>query len=170
MIKNRVRDILVPLSEYPNIRDTATLRDAFAVLHDAYASGKRYRHILVLDGSGHLVGLLGIRDILHGIFPDYLRTGEHHHFEGPHAEFPALTLIWQETYATKSKEAASKLVKSFMDKVRATIKPDAPLTLAAYLMVINDISILPVVDDGHVVGVIRMVDVFNQAAEVILHD
>lgn len=170
MLKNRVRDILVPLTEYPNIRDTASLRDAFSVLQDAFAKGRRYRHILVLDDSGHLVGLLGIRDILHGIFPDYLRSDEHRHFEGPHPEFPALTVIWQETYAATCKEAASNRVKSFMDKVRATIKQDAPLTLAAYLMVINDISMLPVVDDSRVVGVIRMVDVFNNAAEVILHD
>jgi CBS domain-containing protein len=170
MLKNRVRDILVPLTEYPNIRDTATLRDAFAVLQDAFAKGRRYRHILVLDGSGHLVGLLGIRDILHGVFPDYLRTGEKHRFEGAQPDFPALTLIWQETCATQCKEAAKHPIKDFMGAVPDTIKPDDPLTLAAYLMVIHNSSMLPVVESQRVIGVVRVIDVFNEASKAVLHD
>jgi CBS domain-containing protein len=168
MLKNRVRDILVPLTEYPNIRDSATLRDAFAALQDAYATGKRYRHLLVLDGADHLVGLLGVRDILRGVFPDYLR--EHHHFEGGQPDVPGLTLIWQETCATQCKEAAQHPIKEFMGAVPDTVKLNDPITLAAYLMVVHDSSILPVVDDHRVVGVVRVIDVFKEASQAVLHD
>jgi CBS domain-containing protein len=165
-----VRDVMVPLSTYPHLRETATLRDAFVVLHEAFGQGRRYRHILVLDNQQQLIGLLGLRDIMRGLFPNYLRTKEHPAHEGPIPDFPALTVIWQETCDTQCKEAAKNPVKGFMDKIRATIKSGSPLTMAAYLMVINDISMLPVVDDGKLVGVVRMIDVFNQAAGVILHD
>jgi len=167
---HQVRDIMVPFSSYPHISDKANLRDAFVVLHDAYASGHLYRHILVVDDTQRLVGLLGLRDIMRGLFPGYLRTKETSVHAGPIPDFPALTLIWQETCETQCKEAAVNPVNTFMDKVRATIKSDSPLTMAAYLMVINDISMLPVVDEGKMVGVIRMIDVFNHAAGVILHD
>lgn len=170
MLEKRVRDILVPLTEYPNILDTATLRDAFAVLQNAFTSGRRFRHILVLDASGHLVGLLGMHDILHGVFPDYLRTGEKHRFEGALPDVPALTLIWQETCHTQCKEAAKHPIKDFMGAVPDTIKLDDPITLAAYLMVTHKSSMLPVVENQRVVGVVRVIDVFKEASKAVLHD
>jgi len=170
MLDNLVRDILVPLTDYPSIRDSATLRDAFAVLQDAFARGKRYRHLLVLDDVDQLVGVLGVRDILRGVFPDYLRTGEHHHFEGVQPDVPALTLIWQETCATQCKEAALHPIKDFMAAVPDTVKLNDPITLAAYLMVVHDSNILPAVDDHRVVGVVRIIDVFKQASQAVLHD
>lgn len=172
MLKNRIQDILVSLTEYPSIRDNATLRDALSVLLSAFSGGKRFRHLLVLDANGQLVGLLGIRDILRGLFPEYLRSDElhRHPFQGVQPDFRALALIWQETCETQCKEAASNPVRDFMSSVPTTIRPGDPITLAAYLMVNHDASILPVVDDGKVVGVVRMIDVFNHAAEVVLHD
>jgi CBS domain-containing protein len=166
-----IRDIYIPLAEYPNIRDSASLKDVFAVLHGAYASGKRFRHILVLNEQGHLVGLLGIRDLLRGLFPDYLRAGEKSHFEGAQADVPALTLIWQETCMTQCKEAARHPIKGFMAPVPARVKLDDPITMAAYLMVGHDTSMLPVTDSaGRVVGAVRMIDVFNEASKAVLHD
>jgi CBS domain-containing protein len=168
-LSTTIRDIYHPLAEYPHIRDTALLQDAFAVLHGAYSTGKRFRHLLVLDAHDQLVGVLGIRDLLRGVFPDYLRTGEHSHFAGTQPDVPALTLIWQETCATQCKEAARKPIKGFMGAVPDTVKLDDPITLAAYLLVIHDTSMLPVVDGKHLVGVVRMIDVFNEASKAVLH-
>lgn len=169
-LNTTIRDIYIPLAEYPHIRDSAILRDAYAVLYDAYKTGKRFRRMLVLDDQDQLVGVLGIRDLLHGVFPDYLRTGEHHHFQGAQPDFPALTLIWQETCATQCKEAAKKPIREFMSAVPDTVKPGDPITMAAYLMVIHGTSMLPVVDGGKVVGVVRIIDVFETASAVVLRD
>jgi Mg/Co/Ni transporter MgtE len=168
-LRQTIKDVYVPLAEYPNIRETASLKDAFAVLHGAYSTGKRFRHILVLDAQDRLIGLLGIRDLLRGLFPDYLRTQEHAHYEGAQSDFPALTLIWQETCATQCKEAARHPIKGFMGAVPATVKLGDPLTLAAYLLVVHDASMLPVVDSSRVVGAVRMIDVFNEASKAVLH-
>jgi len=164
-----IRDIYVPLADYPNIRDSASLRDAFAVLQGAFSSGKRFRHILVLDAHDHLIGLLGIRDLLHGLFPDFLRTGEHSHFAGAQPDVPALTLIWQETCAIQCKEAAKKPISGFMGAVPDTVKLSDPITLAAYLMVLHESSMLPVVEGRKVIGAVRMIDVFNEASKAVLH-
>ena len=170
MLKNRVQDILVPLTEYPHIRDTATLRDAFAVLNESYETGKRYRHILVLNAQGQLVGLIGVRDLLRGVLPDYLRTGELHHFEGGQPDVSSLALIWQETCETQCKAVANNPIRGFMGAVPGTVKPDDPITLAAYLMVTHDSSMLPVVDDRQIIGVVRVIDVFSVACQAVLHD
>lgn len=164
-----IREICVPLAEYPNLRDNATLRDAFAVLHAGFASGKRFRHVLVLNDRDELVGILGIRDMLRGMFPDYLRTREHAHHEGPIPDFPALTHIWAETCETQCPDAAHHPISGFVRPVPGKVGIDDPITKAAYLLVIHDISMLPVVEGEHLVGVVRMIDVFNQAAKVVLH-
>jgi len=49
------------------------------------------------------------------------------------------------------------------------VKLSDPITLAAYFMVIHNTSMLPVVDDNRVVGVVRVIDVFNEASKAVLH-
>jgi predicted transcriptional regulator len=165
-----IRDICVPLAEYPRIRDTATLSDAIKVLHDAYTAGRRFRHVLVLNDRDQLVGILGMRDILHGLFPDYLRTREHSPHEGPIPDFPSLTLIWAETCHTQCPEAAKKPIKDFIAPVPAKVNIDDPITKAAYLLVIHDTSMLPVVEGERLAGVVRMIDVFNEASKVVRNE
>ncbi len=168
-LSTTIRDIYVPLREYPNIRDTATLKDAFAVLHNAFSTGKRFRHVLVLNDRDELIGILGMRDILRGLFPDYLRTQEHPQHAAPIPDFPSLTLIWAETCQTQCPEAAKKPVKDFIGSVPGKVGINDALTLATYLMVIHDTSMLPVVDGKRLVGVVRMIDVFNEASKVVRH-
>lgn len=169
-LSKSIKDICVPLAEYPHLQDRATLKDAFTVLHEAYTTGKRYRHILVLNDKGQLAGILGMRDILRGLFPDYLRTGEHSHHEGPIPDFPALTLIWAETFQSQYSAAAEHPIKGFMGGIPGKVGIDDPITKAAYLLVVHDTSMLPVVDGERLVGVVRMIDVFNEASKAVRHD
>ncbi|TCS72375.1 CBS domain protein [Sulfuritortus calidifontis] len=169
-LSKSIKDICIPLAEYPHLQDTASLKDAFTVLREAFTTGKRYRHILVLNAKGQLTGILGMRDILRGLFPDYLRTKEHPRHQDPIPDFPALTLIWAETCQSQCPAAAENPIKGFMGSIPAKVNIDDPLTKAAYLLVVHDISMLPVVEGERLVGVVRMIDVFNEAAKLVLHD
>lgn len=55
-----IRDIHVPLSEYPHLAETVSLRDAFTLLPAGWTSGRRYRHVLVLKADRQLMGLMGM--------------------------------------------------------------------------------------------------------------
>ena len=169
-LSQSIREIFVPLDEYPNIRDDATLQDAFAVLYQGFTGGKRFRHVLVLNEKRQLVGTLGLRDILRGLFPDYLRSGElSHHAECLVPDFPALTLIWAETFQAQAETAVQRPIKDLVAPITARVGLDDPVTKAAYLMVIHDTSMLPVVDGDTLVGVVRIIDVFNLAGEAVRH-
>lgn len=170
MIASQVRDILVPLDEYPTVHEDATLRDAFAALRAGREAGRRYRHVLVLNGREQLIGLIGMRDLLHGLFPDYLRAGEHSRFEGAGSDVAGLASIWRDTCLEQCPVAANNPVRDFMGPIKATIAVDAPITLAAYLMVTHGASMLPVLDGQRVVGACRESDVFNEASKAVLHD
>jgi CBS domain-containing protein len=170
MITTRIKDILIPLKEYPSIRDNATLRDAFAALHKYQTDPHHsYRHVLVLDEADHLVGQLGMHDLLRGLLPEFLQ--QHGHFEGgAQPDYPSLALIWQETCETQCQEAADKPVLPFLGTVKNKVRVEDPLTLAAYFMATSRASILPVIEGKRVIGVVRLLDVFNSASKVVLHD
>lgn len=170
-LSRTIREIYVPLAEYPHVADDACLRDAFVSLREGLTTGRRYRHVLVLNARRELIGILGMRDILRGLFPDFLRSEAlGHHVQGPVPDFPSLTLIWAETCHQQCKEAARRPVREFMGPVPARVGVEDPITKAAYLMVIHDISMLPVTDGAALAGVVRMIDVFNQAASAVLDD
>lgn len=169
MNNTRIKDILIPLAEYPNIRANATLRNAFAALHKYQVdSHHSYRHVLVLDETGRLVGQLGMHDLLRGLLPDFLQ--QHGHFEGAQPDYPSLAMIWQDTCESQCRTAADKPVLPFMGTVKNKLKLDDTLTLAAYFMAVSRASILPVIEGNRVIGVVRLLDVFNAASKVVLHD
>ena len=170
MIAGHVSDITVPLDEYPTVNLTATLSDVFEVLLSrAQESGHRYRHALVFNEKGELAGLIGMRELLHGLFPDYLRSHKHSHFEGASSEVAGLTDIWSDTCDEQCRVAAQRPVRDFMEPIHGTVDSQAPITMAAYLMVNHRASLLPVTDNGRVIGVCRLTDVFQVASEHIHH-
>jgi acetoin utilization protein AcuB len=58
-------------------------------------------------------------------------------------------------------------VDQVMRRSPATVTPDCPLEEAAELMTSHKVGSLPVVEDGHLVGIITDTDIFSQFAHVL---
>ena len=75
MKTKKVKDVMVPLSEYATVPETATLLDAVNALKKAQAEfdQKRDRHraILVIDSRNHFVGKLSQHDVIEALEPNY---------------------------------------------------------------------------------------------------
>lgn len=171
MIANQVRDIFVPLADFPHIAHDASIREAFAVLQKKHqTAGWRFRHLLVFDTQETLVGILSIRDLLRALMPDYLKATATQHFAGGLPDDAALSILWQDSFVEQCRQVNEMQVGSHMVPVHNTVQAGDPLTRAAYLMVMNGVDMLPVLDGKKVLGVVRIVDVFNQASAVVLHD
>jgi CBS domain-containing protein len=170
MIAKQVRDILIPLTDYPHIGSGASVCDAFAKLRDTHQSaGWRFRNLLVFDTEETLVGVLGIRDLLRALMPEYLKANLVRHYSGASGDDSALSIIWDASFEAKCAEIAEVAVEHYMAPVLDTIPADAPLTRAAYLMVAHGVDMLPVLEGARVIGVVRIVDLFNQTAAQVLH-
>jgi CBS domain-containing protein len=170
MIAKQVGDILVPLTDFPHLSRGASLREAFAMLHAEHpTAGWRFRHLLVFDAQETLVGLLGIRDLLLALMPDYLKATMAQHNAGDLPDDASLSIVWQASFDAQCERMASTRVEHHMTQVLDVVQADDPLTRAAYLMVSHRVDMLPVLEGERVVGVVRIVDVFNQAAAEVLH-
>jgi CBS domain-containing protein len=174
MNEKPIHEIMVPLEEYPCICDTHTLRQAIAemmrvqILRQEHATLARVA--LVFDaGFRELLGMLRRRDIMRGLEPRFLHSGSR---EYKRKLFdididPNLAELSYDKIAARMRQRANLLVREFMIPIPATIEYDDHIMKAIYEMVDQNTSLLPVLKDGKIVGVVRSVDVLNEIALII---
>jgi CBS-domain-containing membrane protein len=168
-ISGTVRDLMVPLDNFPHVSGNASLREAFAKLHAVSGSSELFRNILVLDDKDRLLGTLGLKNVLHALLPDYLRHGSTH-FQGTNQDITALSVLWQEDCAEQCRQAGKIRARDHVSPVKATIGSDEPLSKAAFLFATTPVNVLPVVAGKELVGVLRLVDVFDEVVIEVLSE
>ena len=80
-LDEKVKDIMVPLDQYAMCDDNAPLKDAILSLRKVYCEVETgecteagHRALLVIDGSGNLVGMLDFPTILKVLVPEVSGT------------------------------------------------------------------------------------------------
>lgn len=168
-INDTVMNHLTPLEGYPHVHCDASLKDVFATLKARYDSAEQFRSVLVLDDEEHLVGVLGLRDLLHALLPGYLR--EHpKHFDGSDMDVSSLAALWQEDCSEQCRKAASRRAGDYVPAGSLTVEAGDPLVKAIYLFATRQVNVLPVTEGKRVTGVLRIVDVLTEVASVVLSD
>ena len=80
MDEKKVKDLMLPLSEYATVSSESTIQDALKALDRAQLglTDDRHHHraVLVLDEDGDVVGKLGHWAILRKLEPKFLNTGD----------------------------------------------------------------------------------------------
>jgi CBS domain-containing protein len=163
-------DIMIPLDKYPHIPYWFTMRQALAEMeHTEFDIGGRKslpRVVLVFDEEYNLLGIVRRRDILRGIEPDYL----------------AKTLadgIGKKKYQETTGEAAVQKVQDFikerverpvsdvMMRLESAVDFEDNIAEIAAKIVDNNVSLMPVLKDGEVVGVVRTVELIDELARAV---
>jgi Mg/Co/Ni transporter MgtE len=166
-VSGTVGDHATPLADYPHVRDDATLREVYATLKTKYDSAEQFRSVLVLDPHDRLVGVLGLRELLHALLPDYLKHRPTR-LEGAADDVTSLAGLWQEDCAEQCRKAAAMPVGAQVIPAKATVSPGDPLVKAIFLFATLNANILPVVEQGRITGVLRRVDVMAEVAAAVL--
>jgi CBS-domain-containing membrane protein len=167
--KTKVKEIMVPLTDYPHMPYWFSLKQATTMLRLASAEDEHYKRpprvVLVFDEKYQLMGLLRKRDILRGFEPRYLGPGPKS-ADWPKMSSEELCALWADLKA--SKEAANAQIKEFMVPVKGTVKVDDTITRAACIMLRDEVPVLAVMDGGKVVGIVAIEDVFEAITEAVL--
>ena len=165
-----VKDLMIDVFEFPHIPYWFTIRQAIGIIKKSLLANEKYHHpmaILVFDEKYNLVGTLSLKDILRGLEPKFLKTTTKAQV---HAEDESgLSVLWDTLFNKESKEAAERPVSEVMITAKFFVQPGDPITKAAYLMVHNDLVLLPVLEDKKkFVGLVRMIEIFNELSDAIL--
>ena len=174
METKKVGEIMIPLDKYPHVYEHTTLRQAIQEM-DKYQNdrgGKKSlpRVILVFNRNEDLVGVARRRDILRGLEPEFLVSKPVSHQKSLF-DVQCDPNLSEMSYGSLAKgifERAKKPVCEVMMPAEVTIEYDDHITKAINEMVDNNKSLLPVLKNGRVVGVVCSVDVFHEVAKLVL--
>lgn len=174
MTGRRAGDIMIPLDRYPHIPYWFTLRQAIAELRasEIEVQGRTSlpRAVLVFNKAYELLGIVRRRDILRGLGASggavAAAVPRARHFE-LNAD-PNLSDFSSDRLARGLRERAQRPVSDVMVPITVTLDYDDSLMKIVAEMVGHDMSLVPVLQDGRVVGVVRSVDVLHEIAEIVL--
>lgn len=154
------RDIMISAAQYPMISENATIREAIADLmssYDGYISNKRliytvHRSMLVVNNIGQIVGIVSVRNMIQALTPDKESGAD------PEHEF------W-----TRSKDLATRKVKTIMQRTLARVHEDTKLTEIASVMARYNTRRVVVIDGSNeIIGIVREQELFFEMANIIL--
>lgn len=169
-----VAAFMIPLEQYPVVSASTPLGDAVAAIRKGMAQPalSGFRRVLVVDEAGSLVGTAAMSELLRGLEPGILRTTPEGVAQGFATPFSGDSgvgseLFWDKTFEEGFSQPPTRSVSEVARPITVTIGPTEPLARALQRMLQHDREILAVVDDGKVLGVVRLVDIFDRIATLI---
>jgi len=158
MKKKPVREIMVPLGQYPSVHMNTTLAEAIKVLKDSFHTDQRgiitgQRSLLVLNDEKDLVGILTIRTMLNAIN------------------------VKSSVGASLTRLFARDVIEdnAMLINVREVMRPvyshcvnvDDNAAEAVRVMLTGKVNIIPVMENDKAVGIVRSIDLFNIIGELL---
>ena len=171
----RARDVLIPLDKYPHLPYWFTLKQAIAEMEGAVLEidGRISlpRMLLVFDEKYQLMGMARRRDILRGLEPTFLRDKPLQYRKklwDVQVDPELSELSYGKIVEAVVKLAEETSISDVMLPIEATVDYEDHIVRVIYEMNKHNLSLLPVLKDGKVVGVVRSVDVFHEVAKVVI--
>lgn len=150
-----VKDLVIPLTDYPHMPYWGTLREAIVQLNVSYET--RHYSILVFDETYKLAGMLLQNDILRAIEPKF---GQHNKENIP--------ISWDDLLKTVSEKRLALPIKEFMSEATVTIDAEESILMASHMMLEEATYLLPVTEGERLIGVVRMEDLFHEITNTML--
>lgn len=169
----KVNEVMVALEHYPHVLATTTLREAIALIRKGMEkielSG--FRQALVLDERQALVGMITVHALLRGLQPKTLLAAPHEVAPGYAAAASptdvALEVFWDKAFTTGfHHDEPDKPVGAVAAPVPTVVGPGDSVSRALSLMLSHNVAVLPVVEAGKVVGVVRIWELFDRVARI----
>ncbi len=173
----RVKDVMLPLSEYAVVSEDATLREALEALNEAQqglpAGREPHRAVLVVDRNRKIVGKAGQLTFLKALEPKSSVLGDLNTLTNAGVTSESVSSMidniefWQDSISANCQRAASMKIKHFMIPTTESIDENAPLIKAIHKIVLWQTLSVLVTSRGEVIGILRLSDLFTEIAASI---
>ena len=163
----KVKELMIPLEDYPHIPYWFTLRQAMAIVREAaikFEGSFEPRAVLVFDEKYQLMGILTLRDIIKGLEPRFM------HETALVKSDPNLTVLMGDLFGPGMREASQKPVSEVMSPIKITVQGSDPIAKALFLMIKEGVGVMPVIQDSKVAGMVRLSDLFKEISDMVLGD
>lgn len=151
----KLRDLIIPITDYPHMPYWATLEEAIVLLNFAYDTG--HYTLLVFDEFYRFLGVLNQREILAGIEPKFVESSPRR-----------APIQWEDLMTSAGPQQLKKPIKELMSPVNTIVDVEDHVLKVAHLMLQGSMGLLPVKESEKVIGVVRMDDIFHEITGFIL--
>ena len=165
--QKNAKELMIPLEDYPHIPYWFSLRQAMAIIREAaikFEGAFEPRAVLVFDEKYQLMGILTLRDIITGLEPKFLQETSLIKMD------PSLTVLMGDFCGPKMKEQSQRPVSEVMSPIKVTVNAEDPITKPLYLMIKENVGLIPVMQGGKVAGMLRLSDLFGEISKLVLGD
>ncbi len=141
----------IMVSRFHTISHSATVAEAVRAFKEAGGPGEKRRvfGMMVVDEQGNLIGMLSMYDIL------LLLRPKHIHIWADMSDIDISGII-----DTVCERARSVKVEDIMTTELITVSPDTHLFAILDIMLRKHVRRLPVIDNGKIVGIVYISDLF----------
>lgn len=183
MKEKKVKEVMIALSDYATVSEEDTFADAIRALKKAREDKKyknKHRAVLVYNKQKEIVGKVSIRCILQSLEPKYCnlepQNGKDNigmtRFGFSDAFLKSMVknlCLWDETLEELVKHASTLKVKEIMytPSNGEYVEEDASIAEAVHQFILGTHESLLVTRDKKVVGVLRLVDIFELVHEAL---
>lgn len=179
MIQFLVKDVMVPLSKYATVSEDATMFHAVLALEKAKAefdqTRDQHQAILVYDNKGKIVGKISQLDLLKALEPKYGLIDDDNKLSRFGYSMDYFNSIfqqhklWSDPFDDICRKAANINVKDFMytPKEGEFVAADSGLKEALHQLIMGSHRSLLVTDQGEIIGVLRLTDVFKRVCDMM---
>lgn len=172
MSEKKISDIMIPIDTYLAISADDGFKEAVSALKKSYCPSEGeicsgHTTILVYDNN-MLVGMIGLEELLKAIEPQYLKGNTYRGWTVS-SEW-SIPVFWEGLFNERTQDAMDKKARDIMSPIDFLVEGEDPLIKAVYGMGKNKVNILPVTEDGRVVGMVRSTELFQEICNLILED
>ncbi len=161
-----IKDLIVPLESFPHLGSEDSVHEAVGQLFSHINGGGKllYDELMVLNSQSQYVGRLTIQGILTCYFPTLFDGGQKTVFAGKKEKFTDLAILLEGSFQAECKRQGALPVSQFMAPPHKSIKADMHPLHAAEIMMAENETCLPVVEDDGLIGLVRLIDLFRTLA------
>ncbi|MCL2336815.1 MAG: CBS domain-containing protein [Firmicutes bacterium] len=164
MDKKKVKDVMIPLDEYPKVYADDSLKDAIDILKSFRTAHETSRHhhrsLMVFSktqkvgNEEKLVGLLSVRDIIAYVKKSTVSLSGVELFAAPWAQFYHKAPVQPHLAEVKVADLIRPLQEAF-------VQSNQDVSEALHVMMAKNVNLLPAFEGKKSVGVVRGIDLLD---------
>lgn len=174
----KVKEFMVPLSEYATVSVDATLFEAIDEMHKVQQidqSHYRHRAVLVYDDGNRVIGKLGLLDILKSLEVKYSELGDLERLSavslsrGFIRSIPERYSFWSRPLEEICRDAASQRVGDIMHQLTEIeyIDQEERIDEAIHQLIMGNLQSLIVTRGNEILGILKLSDIFQHISKLI---
>jgi CBS domain-containing protein len=167
-----VKDIMLPLSAFPCMKESGTVQEAIQQLRSFCPIGSAgpcgFSELMVVDDKGGLIGRVTQQGILRVLFSTLLDPVEVKVFEGKTVRFDDLATLLNGVMLKEGVNHLNSSLTKVIEKGVRILPATTDLIHAMSAMVICKETVLPVEENGKLVGVVKLAEVFGALGDKLI--